>query len=115
MVIWSAAPVGARYRRRSSGEPDDRRRSSSNVPPPSPHSIWIAAAPARSEKSGAPRPFIFRAQHRDRHLGRIRICGNAVLEQVFGGFLDLDVPGERRDDGLVDALGFHFLDDLDDE
>src|SRR6476469_2745649 len=84
-------------------------------PPPSPPSTWIATWPARSKQAGAARPFVFRAQHRDRHLRRIRIRRYAVLEQVFGSFLDLDVTCERRDDGLVDALRLHFLDDLDDE
>src|SRR6202171_6501407 len=66
-----------------------------------------------SDESGAACPLVLGAQDRDWKLGRIGIRRNAMVEQVFRGFLNLDVAGERCDDRLLDALGPHLLDDLD--
>src|SRR6476661_7138008 len=66
-----------------------------------------------SEQARAARPLVFRAQHLDRQFGRVGIGGNAVLIEIFGGFLDLDVAGERGDHRLHKALGLHLLLHLD--
>src|SRR5512132_719795 len=83
--------------------------------PPLSSALWIARLPTRSKQAGAARPFVFCPEHGNGHLRRVRIRRHAVLEQVFGRFLDLHVAGERRNDRLVDALRLHLVDDFDDE
>src|SRR5487761_40949 len=61
------------------------------------------------------RPTVFRAQHRDRNLGRIGIGRNAVIVEMLGSLLDLHVARKRRDDRFLDALGLHLVHHLDDE
>src|SRR5205823_2982028 len=51
-----------------------------------------------SEQARAARPLVLGAEHLDRQLGRIGIGRDAVLVEIFGGLLDLDVAGERGDD-----------------
>src|SRR5262252_3566617 len=65
------------------------------------------------DQTGTSRPPVFGTEHGHRYLGGVRVRRNAVIEEVLGGLLDFDVACKRGDDGLVYALGAHFLDHLD--
>jgi hypothetical protein len=47
-----------------------------------------------SEQARATRPFVFGAEYRDRDFGRIGVGDDAVLVEIVGGFLDLDIAGQ---------------------
>src|SRR6202051_3951427 len=66
-----------------------------------------------SEQARTARPFVLRTQHLDRQFGRVGIGRDAVLVEIFGGLLDLDVAGERGDDRLHKTLRLHLLLHLD--
>src|SRR5579864_1524485 len=66
----------------------------------------------RSDQPGAACPLVLGAQDRDWNLGRIGVRRNAMVEQVFLGFLDLNVTSERCRDRPLNTLGPHLLDDL---
>src|SRR5678810_766618 len=56
-----------------------------------------------SDQTGAACPLVLGAEHHHRRLGRVRIRGDAVIEQELRGFFDLDVAGERSDHRLMYA------------
>src|ERR671921_334517 len=58
---------------------------------------------------------VLRREHLDRRLGGVRVGRDAALEEVLRGLLDLDVPGERGHDRLLDALALVLLDHLRDD
>src|SRR5262249_53879198 len=66
-----------------------------------------------SDQPGTTRPLVLGAEDRNRHLGRVRIRRDAMIEEVLRGLLDFDVPGKRGDDWLVCTFGSHLLDHLD--
>src|SRR5689334_7366105 len=54
--------------------------------------------PLLADQARAARPLVLRAEHHHGRLGGVRIRRDAVVEQELGGFLDLDVARQRRDD-----------------
>src|SRR5207237_7716929 len=61
-----------------------------------------------SNQPGAPGPLIFCAEDSHGHFRRIRIRRNAMVEQIFGRLLHLDIARERCHDGLADAFRAHY-------
>src|SRR6185437_1594584 len=61
------------------------------------------------KQARAARPFVFGGEHLDRNFGRIGVGRDAVLIEIFGGLLDLDVAGQRSHDRLDEAFRLHLL------
>src|SRR6202049_3710479 len=61
------------------------------------------------QQARAARPFVLGPQHLDRQFCRVGIGRDAVLVEILGGLLDLDVARERGDHRLDEALGLHLL------
>ena len=68
--------------------------------------VKVAQLGSNSDQACTSRPTILGAQHRNRHLGRVRVGGDAVIEEVFGCFLDFHVSGHSRSGwGRMEARG----------
>src|SRR5205823_2836436 len=78
-------------------------------------SLRLQISHGGSNQPRAPRPLVLCPQDGHRHFRRVRISGNAMVEQIFGSFLHLDIAGKRRHYRLADALRFHFVDHFDDD
>src|SRR3954447_23068585 len=82
------------------------------APPPS---VVRPRSALAVEQTGHAGPAVLGREDLDRRLGRVRVGGDTALEEVLRGLLDLDVPGERGHDRLLDALALVFLDHLGDD
>src|SRR5450432_3564719 len=77
------------------------------MPPGKPDGILkVFVCPGFLQQARAARPFVFGAEHGDRDFGRIGISHDAVLVEIVGGLLDLDIAASDATIGFSMPLAF---------